>query len=194
MRPTPETVSAAVAAVASFRPCDEDEAGALREIVAVARSDAPFDRTRPAHLTGSAFVLHPSSGRVLLRFHDRFRRWMQVGGHGEAGEDDPYAVARREAVEETGLIDLAPLNGDPARSLVQIAYVEVPASDDEPAHHHGDLRYALVTSMPDAIRAERVEAPLRWCTIPVARALCRGDAGLLTGIERCGALLARTVG
>ena len=46
--------------------------------------------------------------RLLLRWHERFNRYQQVGGHGDAGEDDPLGVALREAREETGLTDLRP--------------------------------------------------------------------------------------
>jgi 8-oxo-dGTP pyrophosphatase MutT (NUDIX family) len=52
---------------------------------------------------GSALVVNPSSRHVLLRWHERIGRWMQVGGHGDPGEHDPWQVALREAREETGL-------------------------------------------------------------------------------------------
>lgn len=63
-------------------------------------------------MTGSALMVHPSSGRVLLRWHERMQRWLQIGGHGDPGESDPLAVALRERREETGLPDLAPLVPD----------------------------------------------------------------------------------
>ena len=67
---------------------------------------SPWDRSTPLHVTGSALIVHPASGRVLLRWHARQHVWLQVGGHGDPGEDDPFAVALREAGEETGLSDL----------------------------------------------------------------------------------------
>ena len=45
-------------------------------------------------MTASALVVHPSTARAPLRWHDRQQAWLQVGGHGEAGEDDPLEVAR----------------------------------------------------------------------------------------------------
>ena len=65
-----------------------------------------LDRSTPVHVTGSALVVHPLSRRVLLRWHPRMLMWMQVGGHFDAGETDPWLVAVREAGEETGLPDL----------------------------------------------------------------------------------------
>lgn len=92
---------------------------------------------------------------------------MQVGGHGDPGEDDPVAIALREAEEETGLPDLRPYGsaagGGP--QLIQVAVVEDPASGDEPAHEHGDLRYLLETDCPQVARPESSGAELRWLSL-----------------------------
>ena len=95
---------------------------------------------------------------MLLRWHRRQQAWLQVGGHADPGETDPYAIALREAVEETGLTDLRPLVAEP----VHLVVVPVPANDVEPAHEHADLRYLLVTDRPDDAAAESEDAPLRW--------------------------------
>ncbi len=77
----------------------------------------PWLRTLPLHVTASALIVHPESGRVLLRWHRRQQAWLQVGGHGDPGESDPLAIALREAEEETGLTDLAPWPDAPLRWL-----------------------------------------------------------------------------
>ena len=109
--------------------------------------------------------MHPASGRVLLRWHPRQQAWLQVGGHGDPGEDDPLAIAEREAAEETGLADLAPWPGPQIRHVVIVA---VPAARADPAHEHADVRFFLATSTPDAIVPEGPDAPLRWLTVPEA--------------------------
>ena len=63
----------------------------------------PWTRASPLHVTGSAVVVHPPTRRVLLRWHDRMQAWLQVGGHADAGETDPFAVATREAREQYAL-------------------------------------------------------------------------------------------
>ncbi|HMD26476.1 MAG TPA: NUDIX domain-containing protein, partial [Streptosporangiaceae bacterium] len=83
----------------------------------------------------------------------------------DPGETDPLAIARREAVEETGLADLVPWPGERLRHLV---IVGVPAGKGEPAHQHADLRYFMATRTPDAARAENEHAPLRWLSIAEA--------------------------
>jgi ADP-ribose pyrophosphatase YjhB (NUDIX family) len=42
-----------------------------------------------------------------LTLHPRLGRWAQLGGHCEDGDADIVAAARREAVEESGLGELA---------------------------------------------------------------------------------------
>lgn len=177
-----------VASLASFCARDPREAEDLAAIREVATTRRPFDRSSPFHLTASALVIEPHANRVLLRWHTRHEAWMQVGGHGDAGESDPYEVARREAREETGLTDLVSFPDPSAPNLLQVAVVEVPANSSEPAHRHGDVRYLLSTSSPDAVVAETERNPLRWCSFAEARSLV-GEAGLRALLTRAEELL-----
>ena len=125
-------------------------------------SPDPYPRSLPLHVTGSALIVHPDSGRVLLRWHQRQQAWLQVGGHGDPGEQDPLGIARREAAEETGLTDLVPW---PDPQLRHVVIVAVPPAGADPAHEHADVRFFLATRTPDAIVPERPDAPLRWLTV-----------------------------
>lgn len=131
-------------------------------------SSNPWARSAPLHLTASALVVHPPSARVLLRWHPRMQSWLQIGGHADPGETDPVGIVLREGEEETGLADLKPWPDD---AVVHVVIVSVPASHTEPAHQHADLRFVLATDQPDDARPEHPEAPLRWLSLPDARAL-----------------------
>ena len=155
--------------LARHRPQDGAEAADLDRSRELARTAAdPWRRALPLHFTASALVVHPASARVLLRWHQRQQAWLQVGGHGDPGETDPVGIALREGREETGLGDLVPW---PDAALLQVAIVDVPARGDEPDHQHADLRFMLATTDPDAARPESPSAPLRWLTVPQARAV-----------------------
>jgi 8-oxo-dGTP pyrophosphatase MutT (NUDIX family) len=132
----------------------------LRELVASVPD--PWTRASPLHVTGSALVLDPASQRVLLRWHDRMQSWLQVGGHADPGETDPFRIASREAREETGLPDLEPWPDPEQPRILQVTVVPVPAGKGEPEHHHGDIRYLLATRMPDAVKPESDSAELAW--------------------------------
>jgi 8-oxo-dGTP pyrophosphatase MutT (NUDIX family) len=143
-----------------YRPQGEPETADLARIRELARTAAdPWTRSIPLHVTASAVIVHPDTGRVLLRWHQRQQAWLQVGGHGDPGESDALAIALREGAEETGLPDLAPW---PDAQLRHVAIVRVPASATEPAHEHADVRFVLATASPDAAQPERPDAPLRW--------------------------------
>jgi 8-oxo-dGTP pyrophosphatase MutT (NUDIX family) len=114
--------------------------------------------------------------------------WLQVGGHGDPGETDPWTIALREALEETGLTDLRALTPALDRRPVQVVVVPVRAGRVEPAHEHADLRYLLATAHPDAVRAESDDAVVRWFTFAEARTEVT-EANLLDFLDRAEAVL-----
>jgi 8-oxo-dGTP pyrophosphatase MutT (NUDIX family) len=152
--------------LAEYRPEGDAERADLPRVRALAETTGdPWRRELPLHVTASALIVHPPSGRVLLRWHQRQQAWLQVGGHGDPWESDPLAIALREAAEETGLADLVPW---PDARLRHLVIVDVPPGKGEPAHEHADLRYFMATQAPDAARAENEGAPLRWLSLTEA--------------------------
>jgi 8-oxo-dGTP pyrophosphatase MutT (NUDIX family) len=164
--------STAAELLAAYVPRTAVETADVERVRALVASGDPWSRAAPLHLTGSALIVHPADGRILLRWHERLGRWLQVGGHGEAGESDPLAVALREGGEESGLPDLAPW---PDRRLVHVVIVPVPASAREPAHEHADLRFIFATGTPEAARPEKPKAQLRWLSPAQAHELAAED-------------------
>jgi 8-oxo-dGTP pyrophosphatase MutT (NUDIX family) len=170
-----------------YQAAGETEAAELERMTILAESSQdPWSRTLPLHFTASALVVHPQTRRVLLRWHAKHQRWLQVGGHGDPGESDPLLIALREAREETGLTDLVPW---PDATLRHVVVCDVPANAVEPQHEHADLRFLLATNTPDAIVPEDDASPLRWVTIAEARSLV-GDNNLQHTLDRAEALLA----
>ena len=159
------------AELAAYVPRSEEEAAAVARVRDLAATRDPFDRASPVHVTGSALVVHPPTGRVLLRWHERMGGWLHLGGHVDAGETSPLTAARREAEEESGLGDLAPWPERAHPAILQVVVVPVPAGKGEPAHEHADVRYVLATGTPDEVVPERPSARLRWATVDEARGL-----------------------
>ncbi len=74
-----------------------------------------------AHLTASAWVVSPDRKQVLMAYHKIYNSWAWTGGHAD-GERDLCAVARREAVEESGITELKLL--DPGIFSLEILSVD----------------------------------------------------------------------
>lgn len=114
------------------------------------------------------FVVY--NNKVLLRFHDKHKIWLSVGGHVELDED-PNEAAVREVKEEAGLEVM--LHGfKPEYSqknykiLVPPEYMlRIPMS---PTHDHVVLVY-FATSKTDVLNIPQVEenkdSPCRWFTM-----------------------------
>lgn len=146
---------------------DAAEAADVARIRDFVRAHADcFGRANPlGHVTGSAVVVDPTGGRVLLTHHRKLDRWLQLGGHGEPHEHDPAVTALREAREESGLDALRFVGvqeGGVPRPL-DVDVHRIPAGR-EPAHDHLDLRYLLWTPTPEAIEVSAESRALRWFT------------------------------
>ncbi|HEX4081838.1 MAG TPA: NUDIX domain-containing protein [Acidimicrobiales bacterium] len=127
------------ALVAAHVPADERESSSRRRFLAELDRlpDPCSEAAGPVHVTASAIVVG-RRGTVLHR-HRRLGRWLQPGGHVEAGED-PAAAAIRETTEETGLAVAHPPDGP------RLVHVDV--HDGGRGHTHLDLRFLVVA--PDA--------------------------------------------
>jgi 8-oxo-dGTP pyrophosphatase MutT (NUDIX family) len=95
---------ALLADLETYAPANEREAAMLSQLRAfVAEYDDCFERTLAiGHVTGSAWVIDPAGDAALLTHHRKLGKWLQLGGHAD-GDPDIRGVARREALEESGL-------------------------------------------------------------------------------------------
>jgi 8-oxo-dGTP pyrophosphatase MutT (NUDIX family) len=170
-----------------YHPEGDAETADVRRLRALLETAGdPYRRDLPLHVTASALIAHPPTGRVLLRWHQRQQAWLQVGGHGDPGETDPLAIVAREAEEETGLTDLVPW---PDAAIRQVVIVRVPPGKGEPAHEHADVRFFMATGDPEAARPETPDAQLRWLTLPEAHETT-SEPNLRQALTRMAPLLA----
>lgn len=117
-----------------------------------------FDRgCLPGHITASAWILSPDRQRFLLTHHRKLGRWLQLGGHAD-GDPDVFAVAQREAREESGLDAFEPLDDLP----IDVDVHRIPARPGEPAHEHHDIRFLLVAVSDREVVVSDESHALSW--------------------------------
>ena len=110
------------------------------------------------HITGSAWLVDPTRTQLLLTHHRKLNMWLQLGGHSD-GEMDTVGVAKREALEESGL-PVEVLSDE----IFDIDIHKIPSRKDDPAHEHFDIRFMLQAQHDDfVVSAESIE--LAWVLI-----------------------------
>jgi len=141
-------------------PRDAAERSSLDETLEwLSQAPAPFDQHADrTHVTASAIVLSlPPPCLVLMHHHKRLSRWLQPGGHVDAGEA-PAIAATREVAEETGIAARHPGAGP------RIVHVDVHAGPK--GHRHLDLRYVLeVSGNPDPAPQQGESRHVQWMTV-----------------------------
>ena len=117
--------------------------------------------------TIEVFVVY--NNKVLLRKHDKYKKWLSVGGHIELDEN-PNQAAIREVKEEIGL-DVELFKGDTPLFDLEIGYTELISPmflnihRINPTHEHVELVY-FATSNTDEIQESKIEKSeeCKWFT------------------------------
>ena len=62
-------------------------------------------------MTASSWLLNATHDKVLMIYHNIYHSWAWTGGHAD-GDRDLLAVAKREAMEETGVTEIRAISED----------------------------------------------------------------------------------
>lgn len=120
-----------------------------------------FNRFEMAgHITCGVWILSPDYKKVALVYHPKMEKWLQPGGHLEEGEL-PLTACRREAAEETNLVDLTPL-------MSGIFFLDIhsfPEGKDGLGHRHFDVRYAFVANDMEHLSAKSEIKKASWVSL-----------------------------
>ena len=162
---------------------DELSLGIAKDALGTGRPMWPRTQFDPGHMTASGFVASPDRTSLLLIHHGKLRRWLQPGGHIEAGDATVEDAVRREVAEETGLSALDRVG----TSLARLDAHPIPERADEPGHIHIDLAMGFIARNSDiGVVDEILDA--RWVPFgrlddyDVDRAITQGAAALKRAI------------
>ncbi len=135
----------------------EEKATAERYLSLIAHPDAFLRTHLPGHITGSSFIVSEDRTKTLLVHHAKLNRWLQPGGHAD-GEADVANVARREANEETGVMNLMLHSGE----IYDLDIHLIPQRKDFPVHDHYDIRFLFTASEADPLVVSEESHDVRW--------------------------------
>ncbi len=150
-----------------------DEAETVGRFIDFVRSEgACFERSLAVgHVTGSAWIVNADGSQVLLTHHRKLDRWLQLGGHAD-GDPDVFAVALKEAREESGLSDFAAV----IEGIFDLDIHPIPARKSDPEHLHYDVRYLLrATGATDYVVSDESH-DLRWVPLDEVPTLTTEDS------------------
>ena len=134
----------------------------------------PFSRTNYfGHITGSAFIYHPKTQKVLLTLHKKLGKWLQLGGHSDS-QCLPHQTAIREGLEESGLhsLSFSPLLPNVGQNPLpfDLDIHVIPERKNEPQHFHFDVRYLLRCNEPmENISLSDESSDLAWMSLSQAK-------------------------
>lgn len=128
-----------------------------------------------AHFTASAWLVNADRTKVLMVYHNIYQSWSWTGGHAD-GQADLLQVARREAMEETGLKQIRTVSEEPFSLEILTVDGHIKKGNYVSSHLHLNLTYLLeadereeLSVKPDensGVRWFLLEEALRACTEP----------------------------
>ena len=152
----------------AYTPCNLQEE-ADRKVMMRYIKEFPNVYTRDnvyGHITSSPWIINADASKVLMIYHNIYNSWGWCGGHAD-GDPDLFAVALREAKEESGIRELTPFS----QNILALDILPVPAhiKRGKPVkeHEHLNVTYLFIapTDQTLTIKADENSA-VAW--IPIA--------------------------
>ena len=121
------------------------------------------------HFTSSAIVLNKERTKILMVYHKIYNSWAWVGGHSD-GDSDFLYVAMKEAKEETGIKNVAPI----FKNIYSLELINVNGHEKRGkyvgSHVHLNVTYLLEADENEKIHIKEDEnSGVKW--IPINKVL-----------------------
>ena len=154
--------------IADYKPYNEQEAhdqAVMRQLFAT-QPDLFTRENQVAHMTASSWLLNATHDKVLMIYHNIYHSWAWTGGHAD-GDRDLLAVAKREAMEETGVTEIRVISED----IFSLEILTVDGHEKRgvyvPSHLHLNVTYLLQADEAQALHEKPDEnSGVRWFALP----------------------------
>ena len=160
--------------IADYKPYNEQEAhdqAVMRQLLAT-QPDLFTRENQVAHMTASSWLLNAPHDKGLMIYHNIYHSWAWTGGHAD-GDRDLLAVAKREAMEETGVTEIRAISED----IFSLEILTVDGHEKRgayvPSHLHLNVSYLLEADEAEVLRIKPDEnSGVRWFFLEEALAAC----------------------
>ena len=160
--------------IESYQPYNEQEERdkAVMLSLLAAQPELFTRENQVAHMTASSWLLNRTHDKVLMIYHNIYRSWSWTGGHAD-GDRDLLSVAKREAMEETGVSDIRAVSED----IFSLEILTVDGHEKKgvyvPSHLHLNVTYLLEANEEEVFRVKPDEnSGVRWFALEEALAAC----------------------
>jgi len=118
-----------------------------------------------AHFTTSIWTVNKERTKILMIYHKIYNSWAWVGGHSD-GDNDLLYVAMKEAKEETGIKNVAPISKD----IYSLELITVNGHEKRVkyvgSHVHLNVTYLLEADENEEIHTKEDEnSGVKWVPI-----------------------------
>ncbi len=166
--------------IASYKTSYQEEELFVPKFIELLSSARAFHRDHlPGHITGSAWIVNQDFSKTLLIEHAKLKKWLQPGGHAD-GETEVMNVARREALEETGVSGLIPLS----TTFFDLDIHPIPERKDFSAHDHYDVRYIFQVNDSVELTISDESTGLKWVSFETIASLTHNNQSIMRMVEK----------
>ena len=157
--------------IADYKPYNEQEAhdqAVMRQLLAT-QPDLFTRENQVAHMTASSWLLNATHDKVLMIYHNIYHSWAWTGGHAD-GDRDLLAVAKREAMEETGVTEIRSVSDGIFSIEILTVDGHIKKGSYVPSHLHLNVTYLLEADEEEVLRIKPDEnSGVKW--FPLEEAL-----------------------
>lgn len=160
--------------IQSYIPCNEQEENDRNVMLRLLKTqDNILTReNQTVHFSASSWLVNKEHTKVLMIYHNIYNSWSWTGGHAD-GEADLLAVAKREAMEETGVKNIREVSDQIFSLEILTVNGHIKHGGYVPSHLHLNVTYLLETDEQEVLRVKPDEnSGVRWFALDDALKAC----------------------
>lgn len=125
-----------------------------------------------AHFSASSWLLNKEHAKVLMIYHNIYHSWSWTGGHAD-GEANLLEVAKREAMEETGIKNIITVSDEIYSVEILTVDGHVKRGSYVPSHIHLNVTYLMEADEQEVLRVKPDEnSGVKWFFLDEALKAC----------------------